>query len=848
MHRNGEFTLPGAERHYPPDLEIEPTHLDIALAVDLGQQTADARVTVTVTARRTGPRALVLHGVAFEQLRVADVSGGKLSHAYDGREIHITWDEPFAALEERRVLVTYHLTKPVTGLFFSQPTDASPDDPWFAATDNETERARHWLACIDLPSVRCRLDFHLTAASRFTTLANGSLISETENDDGTKTAHWHLDIPCPSYLTCFAIGDLVRCDDGEHEGIPIAYFAPPPLTEEHLRRSFGRTPQMLAWLTTKLDHPLPFPKYYQFALPAIGGAMENISLVSWDQRFVMDETLAEEWTWLVDIINVHEMAHSFFGDLVVIRDFAHAWLKESWAVYMEQCWLEDTYGDDEKLYAFYSNARAYFEEADDKYKRPIVTREFNTSWDLYDRHLYPGGAARLHTLRNVLGDETFWTAVRDYVRTYVGKVVETDDLRRMLEKHSGRSLGKLFDQWFHSPGYPALKVSFAYDAARAEGTFTVEQTQKDDKAGVPLFDLSLELGYVLDGELTTVPVRVRREREVFVIPIARDPEQVRIDPHGKVLLKLDMDPGEARLKRQLTEAGDVIGRILAGTALCKGGTRSGTLAVRDAWLGEPFWGVRVELARALGEAGTDVAVEVLADLVTRETHPMVLEPLFRAAGRFRDERIAKALNARVAGKLPYRARGAAYEALGAQREAAPFELLASAAATEDFSGFAQSGALRGLAATRQTEAIPLLLEATRPGSLASDVRPAAIGALAEVGAVQEHRERERIVERVVDLLRDPAHRAREAAAAGLKTLRATEGIAALQAYRATLSAQDRVRIERILKGIRESAKPPAVAVEKQLDELREKIRKLEGVVGKLEARLQPVGNGSPKGG
>src|SRR5213078_3618228 len=97
------------------------------------------------------------------------------------------------------------------------------------------------------------------------------------------------------------------------------------------------------------------------------------------------------------------------------------------------------------------------------YKRPIVTRQFKASWDLYDAHLYEGGACRLHTLRCELGDEVFWAAVRDYLQRYNGKVVETDDFRHVMEEHSGRALGKFFDQWFYTAAYPDLKVTFSYD-------------------------------------------------------------------------------------------------------------------------------------------------------------------------------------------------------------------------------------------------------------------------------------------------------------------------------------------------------------------------------------------------
>ena len=116
------------------------------------------------------------------------------------------------------------------------------------------------------------------------------------------------------------------------------------MQREHLERSFRRTADMLRWLPEKLGTPFPYPKYFQIALPFVGGAMENISLVTWDDRFVLDAELERDERQLLDVINVHEMAHTWFGDLVVCRDFAHAWLKESWATYMEACWLEHDLG------------------------------------------------------------------------------------------------------------------------------------------------------------------------------------------------------------------------------------------------------------------------------------------------------------------------------------------------------------------------------------------------------------------------------------------------------------------------------------------------------------------------
>ncbi|MCA8944710.1 MAG: hypothetical protein KDB29_00635, partial [Planctomycetes bacterium] len=307
IYHSADFTMPGAEAHYPPDLELEPVHLDIALRVDVAKLTAEGGVTSTIRANRTGASKISLHAADFEDVDVRDADGGKLTWNYDGKQIHVEWDDAFEHGDERKLVVRYKVEKPVTGLFFSNPTKEYPNAGTWAATDHETERARHWLPCIDLPNVRPTLSFHLTADKSFTILANGELVKEEEHDDGTKTAHWELKQRCPSYLTCFALGDFTRCDDGEHNGKPIAYFSSREFSAEDLKRTFGRTGSMLDWITKKLDDPFPFPKYFQFALPGIGGAMENISLVSWDDMLVLDETLAKEWTWQLDQINLHEM-------------------------------------------------------------------------------------------------------------------------------------------------------------------------------------------------------------------------------------------------------------------------------------------------------------------------------------------------------------------------------------------------------------------------------------------------------------------------------------------------------------------------------------------------------------
>lgn len=835
-----KFDDPALPEHYPPDLELEPIHIDIDLYISIPARSAGGRVTTTVRANRIGAHQLTLDAVDFDDLALRDPAGRELDWQYDGKKLTIHWANPFTRGEERVVEVAYRVVQPQAGLYFAAPDKEYPDQAAYVASDHETERARHWLPCIDQPSVRTTLDFHLRADARNTILANGQLLDEVDHGDGTKTAHWQLSRPCPSYLIAIAVGELIKADDGvfEQDGqaIPVAYFAGPEQSTEDLLRTFAPTKAMLAWMTEQFNLPFPYPKYYQYALPIHTGAMENISLVSWNDAYVQDQALAAEIGWMIDRVNVHEMAHSYFGDAVVCRDFAHAWLKESWATYIEIAWQEIAEDTDHVDYVYYLHAQEYFDETE-QYKRPIITRRFQSSWDMYDAHLYEGGACRLHMLRHMLGHDTFWNAVRDYLARYQHQVVETDDFRRMLENHSGRSLGKFFDQWFHSPGFPDLKVDFNYNASRHEGIFTIEQKQVDKEKGIPAFVFQTEVSWTIGDETFVRLVDVQEARHVVVVPMAEQPTSVRFDPGNMVLHRLSFNPGDPMLRNQLTGAPDVIGRIHAAKELVDSGKQANIQAVVDAFHQEPFWGVRCEFAKFLGEADHATAIQGLTQQIGVENEARVLVQLLKAAAKYRDATLAQAVQDRLMrGLRPY-ATQAAYQALGAQRDQAPLDLLTDAAEDAESDWRARSGALLGLAASRKEEAIEVIAPLIRYGAAPHRVRAAALAALATLGRGQERRPREAIVEQVSDSLRDPWLATRMAAARALGALGAPEAIAALEAYRRALSIQEQAAVDRIISGLRSEDKVDGSALKKEVEDLRDKVRKLQEELQTLAARM-----------
>ena len=96
--------------------------------------------------------------------------------------------------------------------------------------------------------------------------------------------------------------------------------------------------------------------------------------------------------------------------------------------------------------------------------------------------------------------------------------------------------------------------------------------------------------------------------------------------------------------------------------------------------------------------------------------------------------------------------------------------------------------------------------------------------------------REQIVEMLTDLLRDPYYPVNFGAVFSLREMEAVEAIPALESYARSITFQDQITVEKIMAGMRDSDKSDGSAVKKQLEDLQEKVRKLEDRVETLSAQ------------
>ncbi|HEY8075580.1 MAG TPA: M1 family aminopeptidase, partial [Labilithrix sp.] len=728
-----------------------------------------------------------------------------------------------------RVVVAYAAT-PRRGLYFLEPDEHVTTRPRQVWSQCQEEDARYFIPCHDKPHVKMTTEARIRVPKGFYVLSNGELVAREEG-----LFHWKMSDPHPSYLVTIVAGEFAEIEDRVKVGgrdVPLAYLVPKG-REEDGKRSFARTPEMIAHFSELTGVAYPWNKYAQVVVSDFAaGGMENTTATTMYEDILLDERAALDVT--SDDLVAHELAHQWFGDFVTCRDWSEGWLNEGFATFFEHVWREKHRGADEYHFGLKADLESYLHEAHGRYRRPIVCHDYDSPLDLFDRHLYEKGGLALHVLRVELGDALFWKGVNVYLTRHARGIVETRDLLRALEEVSGRSLGRRFEEMIHKPGHPEIEVELSW----ADGVLTcaVKQHQSNHD-GVPnVFELPITLALEGGGRET---VKLASRVDTFAIRAAERPKWVVVDPDMRILGDVTVKAPPDMLRAQLESAETARGRWLAAQALAKSDDPVTIAALRSRLEDEKeFWGVRAECADALGKIRARECEQALvANVVTK--HPKVRRAVVAALGAFRTSEAAKALQSRALRDASYVVEAEAARALGKTRQQAAFDVLLDVIDRPSWAHVISGGAVDGLAALRDDRALPHLFARTRYGH-PTRVRRAAALAVPKLSSDRRAREH------LEDLLDDPDPILRIDIVRALTDLGDARSRGALRRrLEVDLDARVRRRIREALRELGGERKQNEAAKE-ELEKLQTEHAELKARVSKLEARILPEKNPSGK--
>ncbi|MCP9477119.1 M1 family metallopeptidase [Marisediminitalea aggregata] len=398
--------------------------------------------------------------------------------------------------------------------------EKTPDGSNWLATAVQGEGCDLFWPCIDQPHGEPnQTDLHIQVPKPLVAASNGVLVDVTDNGD-TRTYHWQTRSAHNTYGIALNIAPYEKLET-TYSSIygntyPIVYYHLPG-NEQQAKVLFDEIPTMLTFFERMIG-PYPFgnEKVGVAQTPHLG--MEHQTINAYGNEYKKDEF---GFDWLLQ----HEFAHEYFGNQVTNDNWDHMWIHEGLGSYMQPLFAQYLSGDVAYM-TYLNNQRKGLINT-----HPIVSNKLMEVEQVYERGVGPAldiyykGSWIMHTLRNLIGDEVFFSAVRELVYgtdqpkpgNFTTLYRNTQDFIEIVNRRTGKDLSWFFDVYLYQPKLPKLVETRTEDSV----TFSWNTPQN-----LP-FPMPLEVS--VNGKVQVLDIT--SPKTIAVTPF----DVVIADPNSKVL-------------------------------------------------------------------------------------------------------------------------------------------------------------------------------------------------------------------------------------------------------------------------------------------------------------------------
>ncbi|TPV62265.1 M1 family metallopeptidase [Aestuariibacter sp. GS-14] len=345
--------------------------------------------------------------------------------------------------------------------------EKTPEGENWLATAVQGEGCDLFWPCIDQPfGEPAQTDLHITVAKPLVAASNGVLVNVADNGD-TRTYHWQTRSAHNTYGIALNIAPYEKLETTYNSiygnSYPVVYYHLPG-KEQQAKVLFDEIPTMLTFFERMIG-PYPFgnEKVGVVQTPHLG--MEHQTINAYGNEYKKDEF---GFDWLLQ----HEFAHEYFGNQVTNDNWDHMWIHEGLGSYMQPLFAQYLSGD--VAYKTYlNNQRKGLINT-----HPIVSNKLMEVEQVYERGVGPAldiyykGSWIMHTLRNLIGDEAFFSSVRELVYgtdspqpgNFSTLYRNTQDFIDIVNKRTGQNLDWFFNVYLYQPALPELTETRTQDS------------------------------------------------------------------------------------------------------------------------------------------------------------------------------------------------------------------------------------------------------------------------------------------------------------------------------------------------------------------------------------------------
>lgn len=643
-----KFEYQGGVPQYTPNINFKLNHFVLNLLIpDLETPFLNGEIRLDLLVF-TSSKVIYLDAGGDIEIKTVELTGDtsiplKFDHIDDKLIVYLDGISNFKSGDEFSICVKYSLQNPKKGIFFIKPSPEFKDNKIQVYTQGESQEISLFMPIFDCVRQICSSEFYINVQDKFTALANGILIG-TENLESQKRKiyHWKSTKKYPVYLTAITIGDYDKESVVNKNGLEIASYI--GKGDKHiLSRKSALLPEMLEFLENFYGVPFPFEKCYQvWVSNFIWGGMENASLIVNNDASLMDEKGVKDFVRDESVI-IHELAHQWFGDLVVINDWSEIWLKEGAAVSAENFWWEYKYGADKSRYYRHEEIELYLSEAS-RYKRPLNINVYKHPEDLYDvGHTYVKGGRIYCMIRDYIGNDALYKSfIQDFLTVNGGGNIGYQDMLKSCYKTTGKNIKPLLDQFAFRGGHPEFKMDYSWDGSGNFLKFNVTQKQYRSEGKLEtIFDLDnlkLDIFYLdsqnnIEKTITKV-IHVNQPVQSFYIHLDKKPDFAVLDGEKFYILDAELGYGDKDLELIAKYHPSLLARIDAINEIGKKGGSKNLEKLVEIYKQEKFTKVKSNILGSISNFKTENVPGIVINLIKGETLGAVLAVGFSVISKF----------------------------------------------------------------------------------------------------------------------------------------------------------------------------------------------------------------------
>lgn len=460
------------------------------------------------------------------------MNGILLNFNHFGGILSVNFSSYLLANQYDSIRVYYHGVPPETGFgSFAAETHGPNNVPVLWTLSEPYGSKDWWPAKQDLNDKIDSIDVFVKAPNIYKVASNGVLINEvTIGVD--KITHWKHQYPIAAYLIAIAVSDYsvftnqAQLSTGNLDVINYVY-------NEDLAMAQNAVGEMINHLKyfDSLFIPYPFMnEKYGHAQFNWGGGMEH-------------QTMSFVGGFTYELL-AHELAHQWYGDHVTCGSWQDLWLNEGFATYATGLCYE-RFSPNLYWKIWKSNQVNFITSSPDGSVFVADTMDIARLFDA--RLTYSKAAMLLHMLRWKIGDDHFYTALRNYQNNPLlsYNYARNNDLKNELEIQSGQNLDEFFNDWYWGEGYPSYTLSYDQNSSNLI-SFSLSQSQSHPS--VSFFEMPVPVRFKNTSHDTLMVFNHTFSGQIFSVQLNFKVDSVIIDPDHWIVCNQNVVSASEELK------------------------------------------------------------------------------------------------------------------------------------------------------------------------------------------------------------------------------------------------------------------------------------------------------------